>query len=137
MKRGVLSQPRGQDLVEYAITLPLALILVFAIIDVGRMVYYYSAMQNAVREGARYGSVHPDEADLETTICDRVASRAIGVKLTCNPDEDIVVNYAAGTITVNVSFAYPLMTPLVGAIFGLETINLSTGSTMELEYIPQ
>jgi hypothetical protein len=127
---------RGQDLVEYAITLPLFLILVFAIFDIGRGVYYYSAMYNAAREGARYGSVHPAEVGLETTICNLVVDRAIAVDLTCDPVGDIVLDFVTGTVTVNISFSYTLVTPIVGTLLGINPINMSTSSTMEMEYIP-
>ena len=39
-------------MVEFAITLPILALLVFAIFDLGRVVYFYSSMQNAAREGA-------------------------------------------------------------------------------------
>jgi Flp pilus assembly protein TadG len=48
---------RGQALVEFALVLPIFLILLFGIIDFGRYVYAANALNNGVREGARYGSV--------------------------------------------------------------------------------
>ena len=145
MIRASSPRERGQDLVEYAITLPLFLILVFAIFDIGRGVYYYSAMYNAAREGARYGSVHPEEIGLETTICSLVVDRAIGVDLTCadvttelefidDADADTLPDY--GLVKVTVIYSYPLVTPIVGAALGINTINLATKSTMETEYVP-
>jgi len=52
-----IKKTRGQSLVEMAITLPVFLLLVLGFIDLGRAVYYYSALGNAVREGARFASV--------------------------------------------------------------------------------
>jgi hypothetical protein len=43
----------GQALVEFALVLPLALLLILFAIDIGRYVYTYSAISAAVREGAR------------------------------------------------------------------------------------
>lgn len=43
----------GQALVEFALVLPLALVLILFAIDIGRYVYTYSAISAAVREGAR------------------------------------------------------------------------------------
>jgi hypothetical protein len=58
---GRLARPghrgRGQALVEFALVLPIFLLLLFAVIDGGRYVYVNSTLSNAAREGARLGSV--------------------------------------------------------------------------------
>ncbi len=48
---------RGQALVEFALVLPLFLLIVFGTIDVGRFVYAHSTLSQAAREGARLGAV--------------------------------------------------------------------------------
>ena len=48
---------RGQTLVEFALVLPIFLLLLFGVIDGGRFVYVNSTLSNAAREGARLGSV--------------------------------------------------------------------------------
>jgi Flp pilus assembly protein TadG len=48
---------RGQSLVEFALVLPVFLLIVFGLIDVGRYVYIANAFNEGAREGARYGSV--------------------------------------------------------------------------------
>lgn len=47
----------GQSLVEFALVLPLFLLIVFGIVDAGRYVYITNAFNQAAREAARYGSV--------------------------------------------------------------------------------
>lgn len=47
----------GQTLVEFALVLPVFLLMLFAVIDGGRYVYLTSTLSNAAREGARLGSV--------------------------------------------------------------------------------
>ncbi len=42
---------------EFALVLPIFLLLIFAVIDGGRYVYVNSTLSNAAREGARLGSV--------------------------------------------------------------------------------
>jgi hypothetical protein len=49
---------RGQALVEFAFVAPMFFLLLFAIIDFGRYVYYVQVLNNAAREGARYAIVH-------------------------------------------------------------------------------
>lgn len=48
---------RGQSLVEFALVLPIFLLLLFAVVDGGRYVFASSAVSNAAREAARLGSV--------------------------------------------------------------------------------
>lgn len=48
---------RGQSLVEFALALPLFLLIVFGAVDVGRYVYGHSTLSQAAREGARVGAV--------------------------------------------------------------------------------
>ena len=48
-----MRRQRGQELAEYALALPVILLILMSILDLGRVVYVYSALHNSVREGAR------------------------------------------------------------------------------------
>lgn len=48
---------KGQTLVEFALTLPLLLLLIFGIIEFGRLFQSWVMIQNAARAAARYASV--------------------------------------------------------------------------------
>ena len=47
----------GQALVEFALVLPIFLVAIFGLIDVGRLVYQHSVLSQAAREGARLAAV--------------------------------------------------------------------------------
>jgi TadE-like protein len=53
---------RGQALVEFALVAPVFFLLLFAIIEGGRFVFFYEVLNNATREGARYAIIHGDNA---------------------------------------------------------------------------
>jgi uncharacterized protein (UPF0333 family) len=53
----------AQALVEYALVLPILLLLVIGAMDFGRMFYTKMVLINASREGASYLSYNPDDAD--------------------------------------------------------------------------
>ena len=50
----------GQGMVEFALVLPLLLLLVYGVIEAGRLLFIYSAVFTSSREGARYGSASGD-----------------------------------------------------------------------------
>jgi hypothetical protein len=52
---------RGQALVEFALVIPLMLILAFALVDFARGIFIYSVISSAAREGARYAIVHGNQ----------------------------------------------------------------------------
>jgi hypothetical protein len=52
---------RGQATVEFALVVSLLLLLVFGIVDFSRLFFAYATMSNGVREGARYGIIHPED----------------------------------------------------------------------------
>jgi len=54
-----LSRERGQSLLEFAITLPLLLLLAVGTIEFGRAFYQYNTLSKAVREAARYMASKP------------------------------------------------------------------------------
>lgn len=60
MARGFRRRPRqrGQTLVEFALVSPIFLLIVFSAIDVGRLVYAYTAISSAARDGARTASLN-------------------------------------------------------------------------------
>ena len=47
---------RAQTLVEFALVLPLLLVLIYGILEVGRLIFIYSILVSASREAVRYGS---------------------------------------------------------------------------------
>jgi Flp pilus assembly protein TadG len=54
--RRTFHQERAQAIVEFAIALPVLLMMLIGIFEVGRMVFIYAAVNNASREAARYAS---------------------------------------------------------------------------------
>lgn len=47
---------KGQGMVEFALVLPILLLLIFGAIEVGRLLFMYSSVATAAREAARYAS---------------------------------------------------------------------------------
>jgi hypothetical protein len=154
MKKFIRSSLRGQTLVEFALILPAFLLLVVFIFDFGRAVYYYSAIHNAAREGARYGAVNPIRASSTSVYADiagmknEVIKFAVGMGLSdCDitfADIDPAFYESAGGITnatvrVEVEYKFYPVTPLVSQfICGCESpyLTLKASSIMRTEWRP-
>lgn len=53
------SASRGQTLAEFAIVVPIFMILLLSVVDFGMAIYKYNGVSQAAREIARVASVHP------------------------------------------------------------------------------
>lgn len=66
------ARQRSQAIVEFALVAPLLLILIFGVIDFGRIIYIYVTLNQAVNEGARAAIVAsaplPNDAAVETAV---------------------------------------------------------------------
>ena len=56
---------QGQSIVEFALIIPIILVLIMGVLDFGRAFFMKIAIVNAAREGASYLSYHP----LDKTVC--------------------------------------------------------------------
>jgi hypothetical protein len=118
----------GQSINEFALIIFILLVIFILILDLGRAVYYYSAVYNSAREGARYGSIDPDNT---TAIENRVRDYTVGLdsdELTITilyPDDE--------TIQVVVSYEFQAVTPLVYVFSGSNIITLNSQATMYIE----
>jgi Flp pilus assembly protein TadG len=128
MKQRCFREERGQDLAEYALILPIFLLVIMSIFDMGRAVYYYSALQNSVREGARYGIIYPEDITGIETV---VRQKAVGLDVN---DLAIITSYPSDdTIQVRATFQFQIVTPIIGALFGTNELTFSGQSTMHVE----
>jgi len=55
---------KGQSLVEFALVLPVLVLLLVGIIEFSRLLSVWLVVSNGAREGARYGIVGPSEAEV-------------------------------------------------------------------------
>src|SRR5258708_12517747 len=75
----------AQGLVEFALILPILLLVLFGIIDMGWIAFNFSQLYNGLREGTRYGSVvgfgataqYADCVQIRKTIADLAGFSAV------------------------------------------------------------
>ncbi len=116
---------RGQALVEFALLLPLIIVMFFGIIQFGLLFGGQIALVNAVREAARYASTSPVNSNPTSQITNAVAGGVPGYTGTAivaysycyyaNPAISATPTYSA-RIHVDVTYGHPLFIPLVGRL---------------------
>ena len=135
----------GQTLAEFALVLPIVVLLLLALFDVGRAIYSYNAITNAAREGARLAIVNQDE----TTIQARTVSQGGGAIADV---ADVTVQFldsASGdpcdgsgsnpelsigcTAQVDALTRWEAITPVIGTILG--PIDLTASSSLSVEFV--
>jgi hypothetical protein len=149
------STPRrrpGQALLEFALVVPILLILVLGVIDFGRAWHAYQVVTDAAREGARLAVVAKDPpaslADVEAAVRDALARRnlpsggattavTVGLVQPAPPAPPISWPGKKGDpaqVRIDQEFQFLFIGPFLGWAAGRETITLSTTSVMRKEW---
>jgi hypothetical protein len=91
---------RAQAMVEFAIVLPLLLLLLYGLLEAGRLLFIYSTIVTATRQAARYGSAigegtTPGVPRYQDCSGIRLAAQRVDF-LDAFDDSDIVIEYDTG-----------------------------------------
>lgn len=141
----------GQSLVEFAIILPVFLVILSTAIDLGRMAYARVTIANVAREASfqaaqtptSYAAGQPCDQSTNLVIC-RGILESTGSVVTVNPS-DIVLTCSAGcsatpamgnTVTVKVTGRFNLLTPVMAVFFGGTTVTFSSTATNQVNALP-
>jgi Flp pilus assembly protein TadG len=126
---------QGQSLVEFAISLVILLILVSGVIDLGRAFFTVVSLNDAVKEGATYGSICPaDQAGITERLIEsatepvdlsHLESGQINICVS-NPDSSTCgASLRVGNdIQVSVAYNHEISTPFLGSILGKQEFTL-------------
>ena len=127
---------RGQAVVEFALVVPLLVLLVAGVIDLGNGYQTYIAMTNAAREGAHYGINSGDSSAICAHVQQALPS---GLSVACDAGNVCYAVNGDGSCAgggtrgagkpVCVSISYSLPT-FMGAVLGFDTIPLRASATM-------
>ena len=99
----------GAAVVEFAIAVPLLVVLVFGIVDYGRLTTTRITLHEAAQEGSIYGSTHPDDpAGIRQRVVESVDSPTID-------PTTIVVDCPGSQLRIRISHPMNHLTPLFGA----------------------
>lgn len=154
--RGPLRRHRerslGQSLVEFALILPVFLVILSAAIDLGRLAYARVTIANVAREAAMQAAQTPTsyqagqpcssaDPDANLVIC-RALLESTGSVVTVSPS-DITMTCTPScaesmghTVTATAHGTFNLLTPFMAVFFGGYTVGFSSSSTQQITALP-
>jgi len=118
----------GQSLVEFALVLPLLLLLLLGIIQFGALFNGLIVLNAAAQEGARVMAIEDDQEKAKAAVADRCTSAPF---LSCDEAEidfDVVEN-----MRVNVTVTVSGRVPLFLFVFSESELSLAGKAIMRLE----
>ena len=128
---------RGQTAVEFALVIPVMLLFLLGIFQIGITYYNNESLDTSARDGARAGAIHTGSsvAQIKAFVDAAVRANAVGldtsttklvVTLFCSPDPTIC-NQGD---TIDVTVTYPWK---IGVLAFSQSGTLSTHTTLRME----
>jgi Flp pilus assembly protein TadG len=125
---------RGQSLVEFALILPILLILLLGILDFGRAVAAYNSVSNAARSAVRVGIVDQNLDRVRAAAeQEAVGLNPLTVDFNPNVNSDDPCVETVCLAGVEVSYQYIPATPIFSNLVG--TITVSSSSELPIERV--
>lgn len=137
------NRDRGQTLVEFALILPVFVLVMLGVLDLGRAVFAYHTINNSAREAVRVAIVNQNT----TVITDEAISQGVGLGLTAS---DVDITFLDGSYgdtapcniaprfgcvaEIEVSYDYTAVTPIIGSLVGTIEMAGSTRQPIERTY---
>ncbi|TET50819.1 MAG: pilus assembly protein [Actinomycetota bacterium] len=122
-----LKKEKGASAVEFALILPILIILIFGIFEFSIAFNNYITITHAAREGVRLAAVDLNNPDLKNIIIERAYPLNIN-------EDDIAISTPEGTeigdpVEVEITYTFSMSIPLIGGW----TIPLKNKAIMRLE----
>lgn len=119
---------RGQALVEFALILPLFILLTAGLLDGARAVYAYNTISNAARQGARTAIVDQNQGNVTAAAIQAGVGLGLdGSNVTLSPCGTYACEYG-----VTVTYQFAPVTPGLNVIF---RPSMSSTVAMPVEFV--
>jgi Flp pilus assembly protein TadG len=127
MRHVEFKKNRGQAMVEFALVLPILLLLLFGMIEFGRVFHEYLVVTHAAREGARVATLGGTDAEILSSV--NIAADSVPVTVIV----PLGTRVRGSQVTVTVTSQVPIITPLFSSIFPQNPFPVSGTSIMRVE----
>lgn len=137
MRKLLKRREDGQAMLEFALVLPIFLLILCGIIDFGWLFYNQLALNNICREGARYAVVNT-ASDHSTDEIHRHIDDYIETTYVLG-DVDVTVTYTKpldpvdGDVVITAQKEFKYLTPIISTVTGKPTKMLGAQVVMKVE----
>jgi len=137
----------GQTLVEFALILPVLLVILLGVVDLGRAIYANNAIANAAREGGRTAIVNQTATEIRARAIAQATGLEIdGASTSCPPSgaSGVCVEFKNAALTtacsppnltcvgvISVKYTFSPITPIIGRILGPLSLTSVTQQAIE------
>ncbi len=135
------SRSRGQSVAEFALIVPVVLLIVLVGLDFGRLFYSWVTVTNAARVAANYASLHPtgdfsSGSTYESLVTDEAQNPTCPVPTAPAPvfvdrDGNGISTDVSDDATVRVACTFRILTPIISGIVG-SNVNIAASSTFQI-----
>lgn len=129
MIRKLRTREHGQALVEMALILPIFIILMFGVFEMGFIGYAYITVSYATGEGGRVASLGGTDDQIKTAIKEVVTS--LDLARLKDPEIAPAVRQSGQNVTVKVTYTVQLNIPLISMI--ADSVDVSSSIIMRME----
>lgn len=122
----------GQTLVEFALIFPLFIVMLFGILDLGRITFAYNTVAHAARQASRVAMTRP----VPTTIQQAAVTAAQGLdpaRLTVTVTFPDGTTVSGSRVQVTVTYRFDAATPIIRPFVGSNGLQLQASSTIYVE----
>jgi len=135
----IVPKSRGQSLVEFALVLPLLLVLIITGIELGRLFFTQIVITNAAREGAYYMATHFEDANAAANATAAAEAEAENSGI---PEITVTLDSCVNTgncivATVNTTVDDLTILGFVGNIFSITTTHNSFDLSASVEMMAE
>lgn len=116
--RVILKRKDGQAMVEFALVLPILILLICGIIDFGWIFGNQIVVNNATREAARFTAIHYNDSTSDDDAA--VAKDIVEIKADILDTPNVIVTQTGEDITVATQGTIPILTPFTSIFLGNE-----------------
>lgn len=127
----------GQSLVEFALVAPIFFLMLFGVIEMGRLIWINHELANGTREAARFAMVRGSEAsacatvtDLENVILDRTSAIQSG-QLDLTGNTGPLCGEPGTKVVIEAEYDFD---PMLGIIPGLNSLTLNARSEVIVQH---
>lgn len=136
-----MASSQGAAVVEFALLMPLFLMIVFGAIDFGVAINRHTVMNNSAREGAREGVFNPDADQVSAVVRNTLTGirpEEVDVVVSCLDGEGTETGCgenaeSGGTVVVSLTYTNEFITPAPVFVGIGQTMDLTAEVRMRIE----